>query len=77
MGRPAGWMQELTGRDVMRSPGAPSPSGGLFRSCVHLLMLAGAHGDTAARHLRNVTEVASLRRSSLHISNLERAQVMY
>jgi IS30 family transposase len=24
MGRPAGWMQNLTGRDVMRSPGAPS-----------------------------------------------------
>lgn len=24
MGRPAGWMQKLTGRDVMRSPGAPS-----------------------------------------------------
>ena len=24
MGRPAGWMQSLTGRDAMRSPGAPS-----------------------------------------------------
>ena len=24
MGRPAGWMQELTGRGAMRSPGAPS-----------------------------------------------------
>lgn len=24
MGRPAGWMQQLTGRDAMRSPGAPS-----------------------------------------------------
>lgn len=24
MGRPAGWMQNLTGRGVMRSPGAPS-----------------------------------------------------
>ena len=24
MGRPAGWMKELTGRSVMRSPGAPS-----------------------------------------------------
>ena len=24
MGRPAGWMQKLTGRGVMRSPGAPS-----------------------------------------------------
>lgn len=24
MGRPAGWMQELTGREAMRSPGAPS-----------------------------------------------------
>ena len=24
MGRPAGWMQELTGRSPMRSPGAPS-----------------------------------------------------
>lgn len=24
MGRPAGWMQKLTGRDPMRSPGAPS-----------------------------------------------------
>ena len=24
MGRPAGWMQELTGRSAMRSPGAPS-----------------------------------------------------
>jgi len=24
MGRPAGWMHELTGRGVMRSPGAPS-----------------------------------------------------
>ena len=24
MGRPAGWMQQLTGRSVMRSPGAPS-----------------------------------------------------
>ena len=24
MGRPAGWMKELTGRSLMRSPGAPS-----------------------------------------------------
>jgi len=24
MGRPAGWMQKLTGRGAMRSPGAPS-----------------------------------------------------
>ena len=24
MGRPAGWMKELTGRSAMRSPGAPS-----------------------------------------------------
>jgi hypothetical protein len=24
MGRPAGWMKELTGREAMRSPGAPS-----------------------------------------------------
>ena len=24
MGRPAGWMKHLTGRDAMRSPGAPS-----------------------------------------------------
>ena len=24
MGRPAGWMKQLTGRDAMRSPGAPS-----------------------------------------------------
>ena len=24
MGRPAGWMRQLTGRDTMRSPGAPS-----------------------------------------------------
>ena len=24
MGRPAGWMQKLTGRWTMRSPGAPS-----------------------------------------------------
>lgn len=24
MGRPAGWMQKLTGRETMRSPGAPS-----------------------------------------------------
>ncbi len=24
MGRPAGWMQQLTGRGAMRSPGAPS-----------------------------------------------------
>ncbi|MFM9428825.1 hypothetical protein RCH10_005302 [Variovorax sp. GrIS 2.14] len=24
MGRPAGWMQKLTGRVAMRSPGAPS-----------------------------------------------------
>ena len=24
MGRPAGWMQNLTGRGAMRSPGAPS-----------------------------------------------------
>jgi hypothetical protein len=24
MGRPAGWMRELTGRGAMRSPGAPS-----------------------------------------------------
>jgi transposase InsO family protein len=24
MGRPAGWMQKLTGRGTMRSPGAPS-----------------------------------------------------
>ena len=24
MGRPAGWMQQLTGREAMRSPGAPS-----------------------------------------------------
>ena len=24
MGRPAGWMQKLTGRAAMRSPGAPS-----------------------------------------------------
>lgn len=23
MGRPAGWMQELTGRSAMKSPGAP------------------------------------------------------
>ncbi len=24
MGRPAGWMQKLTGRGMMRSPGSPS-----------------------------------------------------
>lgn len=24
MGRPAGWMKQFTGRDAMRSPGAPS-----------------------------------------------------
>ena len=24
MGRPAGWMRQLTGRSAMRSPGAPS-----------------------------------------------------
>ena len=24
MGRPAGWMKKLTGREAMRSPGAPS-----------------------------------------------------
>lgn len=24
MGRPAGWIQKLTGRGAMRSPGAPS-----------------------------------------------------
>lgn len=24
MGRPAGWMKELTGRSAMKSPGAPS-----------------------------------------------------
>ena len=24
MGRPAGWMKKLTGRDCLRSPGAPS-----------------------------------------------------
>ena len=24
MGRPAGWMKELTGRSAMRSPGAPA-----------------------------------------------------
>ena len=24
MGRPAGWMKALTGRDLMKSPGAPS-----------------------------------------------------
>ena len=24
MGRPAGWMRQLTGRSTMRSPGAPS-----------------------------------------------------
>lgn len=24
MGRPAGWVRKLTGRETMRSPGAPS-----------------------------------------------------
>ena len=45
MGRPAGWMKQFTGRDAMRSPGAPSHR----REIEHQFWLQIAKGITSEK----------------------------
>lgn len=48
MGRPAGWMKELTGRSLMKSPGAPSVRGEVERAFWRVIATGVTTEDAAA-----------------------------
>ena len=56
MGRPAGWMKQLTGRDAMRSPGAPS----LRREVERQFWVQIATGITSEKAAEAVGSLAKL-----------------
>jgi hypothetical protein len=60
MGRPAGWMRELTGRDPMRSPGRPGIASSTDR-VVFWLAIADGYSTTVAAELAGVLEPVGVR----------------
>lgn len=60
MGRPAGWMRELTGRDPMRSPGRPGIASRSDR-VVFWLAIADGFTTTVAAELAGVSEPVGVR----------------
>ncbi len=60
MGRPAGWMRELTGRDPLRSPGRPGIASRTDR-VVFWLAIADGFTTTVAAELAGVSEPVGVR----------------
>lgn len=60
MGRPAGWMKELTGRDPLRSPGRPGVAARDDR-VVFWLAIADGFTSTEAAELAGVSEAVGVR----------------
>jgi len=78
MGRPAGWMQKLTGRGAMRSPGAPSlrceierrfweqiATGITSERAAEAVGVSQAHSGTCVRHVQALDGLYTLPNSSL------------
>ena len=60
MGRPAGWMTELTGRAPMRSPGRPSVASRVDRA-VFWLAVGDGMTTVEAAELTGVSEAVGVR----------------
>jgi IS30 family transposase len=88
MGRPAGWMKELTGRSPMKSPGAPShrrevqrqfwgevARGMLAEEAAHRVGVSSAVGTRWFRHGGGMSPFSSKPLSARYLSFAEREEI--